>query len=80
MTKMKQEKFQHDQIRAILVAKGQEYEVELDQQLLKIKLAQDAEAESRHKYSTMRTNFFSVGKVAHMQPNWELAISSWGNI
>jgi hypothetical protein len=69
MTRMKQEKLQHEQIRAILVAKGQEYEEELDQQLIKLKVSQEAEAESRHKYSTMRSNFFSVGndnKIANL--------------
>jgi hypothetical protein len=61
MKRMKQERLQHEQVTAILVGKGQEYEEELDQQLIKLKVSQEAEAESRNKYSTMRSNFFSVG-------------------
>ena len=60
MKRKKQERLQHEQVRAILVGKGQEYEEELDQQLIKLKVSQEAEAESRNKYSTMRSNFFSV--------------------
>lgn len=59
---MKQERIQHDQIRELLTVKGQENEVELDQQVLKIRLAQEAEAEFWNKNSRLKTNCISIGK------------------
>ena len=62
LSRMKQERVQHDQLREILTAKGQENEIEMDQQGLKIRLAQESEAEMRIKYSKLKRNCFSIGK------------------
>ena len=73
---MKQERVQHDQIREILTAKGQENEIEMDQQVLKIRLAQESETEMRNKYSRLKRTCSSIGKDVE-KANETIAEQRW---
>ena len=62
LTKIKNEREEHLKIMAFHTAKSQEHEIEIEQQTLRTKVAQESDAVSRNKYSQLKKTYHNLGK------------------
>ena len=62
LTKTKQERVKHQQIVEFHTAKDQEHEFEMEQQILKTKIAQESDAVVRNKYSKLKKTCYNLSK------------------
>ena len=62
MTKIKKEREQHLKIVEFHTAKSQEHEIEIEQQILRTKIAKESDAVSRNKCSQLKKTYHNLGK------------------
>ena len=57
MRRLKQERINHEQVVGCMVEKGKNYEAEIEDLNIKVKIARESELENKVKYLNMKTKF-----------------------